>query len=738
MSLQDPVGFSSDRPISSQSSDILNRGQFAQTLAERLRKWEGEESLVLALMGEWGCGKTSLKNLVREKIQMDEASVISVIEFCPWELSQHLSLTETFLNALAEHLGMKDDETSRRASKRIRLYSSALGFGGDIARAIGGTLVHSGQTFGAAIAAGGLALSTTSRALAQAAEVSNHFSKQPETIVTIKENLVAAMQALDEPILVVIDDIDRLTSAEIREVFQLIKANANLPNLIYLMLFDREVVVRALNAWSDNDGDRYLEKIVQVPLNIPAPDLPALHQALFKRLDRILETKSIATRWDTGRWLDYWNNGLADYFQNLRSVYRFISSFEFHASIMITPSTSEVDPLDLLVLEALRVFEPRLYDDLPKHRSVLVGINKIFHSDRWEGKAGRTEAALLLQVEERNRQRVSQLIRMLFPALTGSDSDREDIRRCRVGTEEFFDRYFSLSLRSTEVSEEIVTLLRNCLSKPEAFKNICDKLNQQNKLKTAFQRLDAYNDQISKEELPSALLSLIEAADLDDGKEPIGLFELDLCSLVWRQIYFSLRRIEDIEDRFLILKESLSKGNGLLIPVKIAQYETRDDDKDNSYLVSDEHSVKLRKIALDRIEEFAAQGKLRELKRIAWVLYCWSDWSGSIEAPRKWINHELQGPSDALWILGQFLQTKSTTTNLTYYTRYILLDELKKFAEIDKLKEFSCDLSIEKLSGDEGRALRAFRYALEWRKQGKPGDYTGPDSPDKNPLVDYT
>jgi predicted KAP-like P-loop ATPase len=52
--------------------------------------------------------------------------------------------------------------------------------------------------------------------------------------------LTAAMAELDRAFLVVVDDIDRLNQGEIREIFQLVKINADFPQLIYLLLFDSE------------------------------------------------------------------------------------------------------------------------------------------------------------------------------------------------------------------------------------------------------------------------------------------------------------------------------------------------------------------------------------------------------------------------------------------------------------------------------------------------------------------
>jgi hypothetical protein len=67
------------------------------------------------------------------------------------------------------------------------------------------------------------------------------------TLPELKRELTELLRQLRQPLLVVIDDIDRLTPDEMKAVFQLVRANADLPNLVYLLLFPREPVERALS-----------------------------------------------------------------------------------------------------------------------------------------------------------------------------------------------------------------------------------------------------------------------------------------------------------------------------------------------------------------------------------------------------------------------------------------------------------------------------------------------------------
>ena len=61
--------FADDRPIHRRSEDRLGRAGFANAIAKAIRGWRGRESLVIALYGQWGSGKSSVKNMVRETLK---------------------------------------------------------------------------------------------------------------------------------------------------------------------------------------------------------------------------------------------------------------------------------------------------------------------------------------------------------------------------------------------------------------------------------------------------------------------------------------------------------------------------------------------------------------------------------------------------------------------------------------------------------------------------------------------
>jgi predicted KAP-like P-loop ATPase len=78
------IGFSLDRPIESATHDLLGRSSFAALLAQKISQWREKESLVIALYGPWGSGKSSIKNLILEKLAEEKHKPLTPVEFNPW------------------------------------------------------------------------------------------------------------------------------------------------------------------------------------------------------------------------------------------------------------------------------------------------------------------------------------------------------------------------------------------------------------------------------------------------------------------------------------------------------------------------------------------------------------------------------------------------------------------------------------------------------------------------------
>jgi KAP family P-loop domain len=127
---------SPDKPIGSREEDILDRRGFSEALARAIREWSGRESLVLALYGAWGNGKSSIKNMVIECLHSESPEVLTV-DFNPWQLANRPTLSVAFFDELGVSVGKGDlgsNNRRRAVLAKIRRWARRLQGGRDLVR----------------------------------------------------------------------------------------------------------------------------------------------------------------------------------------------------------------------------------------------------------------------------------------------------------------------------------------------------------------------------------------------------------------------------------------------------------------------------------------------------------------------------------------------------------------------------------------------------------------------------
>jgi len=282
--------FSPDLPILASDKDRLNRSGFAKALAAAIKNWDQASSLVVALYGDWGSGKSSLKNLIIENLHAGVAKddQISVIEFNPWQISSQESLLRAFFDEIGIAIGRPSKgEAKEKAEKRAakwKLYSIYFSAGSSVTKSLKVLLPLLG------VPLVGSALDSIAEGLKESAGLTKEGAEGVEasgisnavSLNELKRDVGEELKSLPRPLLVVLDDVDRLVQEEIRLLFQLIKANADFPKIIYLVLAQRESILKALEPIAPGRADAFLEKIVQVSFNVPRIHRQQLEEIFFR------------------------------------------------------------------------------------------------------------------------------------------------------------------------------------------------------------------------------------------------------------------------------------------------------------------------------------------------------------------------------------------------------------------------------------------------------------------------
>jgi predicted KAP-like P-loop ATPase len=396
--------FTPDRPIESEKDDILGRASFARALGDAIITYKHTDSLVIGLYGAWGSGKTSIINMALEHIdaayRKDKMKGPIIVQFNPWNFSDQNQLLAQFFKQLS---------TDLRGPDRTKYIEKAGWVLDRYAELVAPPLaVISGPMGPVVLASGGVAKGV-------GVTIRHRSELKLKDLHSARASLDEGLRNQRQKVVIILDDIDRLNNTETRQIFQLVKSLADFPNTIYVLAFDKNVVTRALAAEHEltsaqmEYGQQYLEKVIQVPFDVPLISETEVQQLLLSQLDAILKAVPHPV-WDDAYWANIYTSGLNAFFRNIRDVTRYINSLRFSFSRV----NEEVSAVDFFAITALQVFTPALYDEVRDNKDLFAGVFYDFNKKTLavlDEAMGGSERAQSLQ------KPLMDLLRLLFPKL---------------------------------------------------------------------------------------------------------------------------------------------------------------------------------------------------------------------------------------------------------------------------------------------------------------------------------
>lgn len=726
--------FSTDKPIASTDEDLLGRAPFAESLASAIKGWRGNDSLVVALYGPWGSGKSSVKNMSLETLRSDKENCPLIIEFNPWQWSGQDQLVEAFFREIGLILDRSDaSEHGKRRAAKWRTYGTYLTLGASVAKSLKAILPLLGLP-GSGIADILVKGMEQSAALAQEGSkgVEDQELAQDRTLSEIKKELSDSLKALDRPILVVLDDIDRLTSEEIRLLFQLVKANADFPNVVYLLLFQRDIVAGSLDS-PPVSGNEFLEKIVQVGFNIPSIERTRLEKVLFARFEELLTDADVSKHFDHKRWGNLFFGGIRPYFETLRDVYRYLATLSFHISLFRSTGSFEVNPIDLIALEVLRVFEPAAYQRLSEAKLELTSQRDHAHDSHDQNERTRKLIQSIIEPASQPGQ-VREVLRQLFPPVGWvfgdptygphfSEGWSRDLRLCHP---EVFDRYFHFAIPEGDISQAEIDRVLSLVSDREGLASKFRVLAKRDLLSVTLDRLEAYKQSIDLQYAVPFVTGLFDIGD-ELPEERRGFFSISSEMHVSRIIYWYLKQETNRERRGEILKQAMKTTTGLYLPVMMTSLESNEEKRksDPEAFVTDADLKELQQLCIVKIKHAVKTGDLAKHSKMLPILYRWREWD-SPKKPREWVQDLVQSRECGALVFLTACLHRSTSQGIGDYVSRehwrINLKTVEDFVSVDTLEEKVARLSLENLNEKETKSVKAFRHAIKRRMEGKSED----------------
>ncbi|QOZ55458.1 P-loop NTPase fold protein [Bradyrhizobium sp. CCBAU 53338] len=703
--------FSEDLPIGSSREDLLGRGEFARALAGVLSRYRGRESLVVALRGEWGSGKTSIKNLIVETLSARGESPMKVVNFNPWQWGTDEAITRAFFREIAAALGDGGQSLEARArAYEFRRYAKLLEqFSGGIKAAGKQVLDHATWLagLGLLVAGGVIALEPAAKVLAGLliglGVVTLVVSRMLGFIFRDREDarpldiararLEKRLQTLPQNILVVVDDIDRLEPEQIRTVIRHIKANASLPGLTYLLLYQRAVIERAFDGGTPGDGRKYLEKVVQTAFDVPVVEGARIGNIVLSELNKLTAALPTDPAFDQTRWGNLWHGGMKHFFRNLRDAKRFIGGVEVQLTLHREPRGLETNLIDTVALEALRLFEPDVYAAVAQSKAFITGTHDRRDTDKEKVKA------VVAAASAENKQAVQYIVSKIFPVVDwafgapwhGPDWEREWSSRRQICSRQYFDRYFALRVPDGRMSEsEFLDFVEHSNDRGYIDRAFAD-LAKRNLLPEILSRIE---QAANAGTLPIARADALVPA-LFDVAEPLtgdllGLAERVPFISAWCAVSWYLKGDANLDHRGETFLRALRTSDSLAVPATLISLDIdRREKGDTDLLMTDVQLdaakaawvAKLR-AALERAPETMIQNP-----HFVSYLYRWRDFA-DLSGPREWVASAVTQPNLLPKFLKAFVQTGQAWTLGDYVSHPMVnfqLGNVMSFADLPAL-----------------------------------------------------
>ncbi|MBI4849781.1 MAG: hypothetical protein HY808_14620 [Nitrospirae bacterium] len=742
--------FLADRPIVSGKADLLGITGFAESLAGAIKGWKGKDSLVIALYGAWGSGKTSIKNVAIESLCKDEKNCPLIVEFNPWHWAGQKQIAEAFFQEIRIVLGKGDSSSDKKRAAKWKYYSTylkAASFISDSLRkaifwilmilalaGLSGCLIEI-QGVKTIVIVISVVVIIFAALLRWGGSFADHVTSiiesksaaSQEGLPELKKELINLLGDLKSSVLVVIDDVDRLSPEDIKYLFQLVKANADFPNMVYLLLFQRDIVEKSLEA-------DFLEKIVQIGFDIPKIQRTRMGKVLFSGLNDLLSDEKIEKRFDQHRWSNIFVAGLRPFFNTLRDVHRFLSMLSFQISLFRKEESFEVNPIDLIAVEALRTFEPKVYQGLFGIKDILTKQYDSDYGESTENIMSKRVETVINQSSESNRPAVKEILKQLFPHaeyyLGGSRYDSgfaerwyRDLRVCHPNV---FDRYFHFTIPEGDISQTDIDSILSSSVDRQKLVSIFHSLNKRGLLDVVLDRLEAYKEHLDLKYAVPFISAIFDVGDELPEMQP-GFYITSPDTHASRIVYWYLKQEPDITKRGQLLHEAINATNGVYLPVRQTEWEEYSYAKQeagNSSLISLEAVNELKKICVDKIRYASKSDVLRTHTHMLSILYHWREWSSS-EEPQKWVEALIHNKEGLLSFLGRCLSSSASHSSGDYVERIhwrIRLKDIEDFISPDTIAEKVSSLKIEELTEREQKAVRAFQKAIKRRQEGKSDD----------------
>lgn len=694
--------YNSDKPIKYFEEDFLGRGYFAKQLGDTILSIGSNDTLTIGLYGKWGSGKTSIINMAIEEIENKSSNKIKaplIIRFAPWNFTDNQNLIIQFFKQLKNELKIKNyKEFSKGLGEALDSYSGAI----ELAQSVPG--------IGEYVSILKMTINFLSKKL--------KGINANDGIAATKHKLIQELKLTNKKIIVVIDDIDRLSNEQIRMVFQLVKEVGNLPNITYLLAMDKDVVTRALKEVQYCDGEEYLEKIVQVPFEIPKLDKDKILDYFDIKIDEVLfDIPEI--RLDNAYYAKIYWPCIYPYINTVRDINRVINILQFKMSLVC----EEVNFADMIAITVLQVIRPKIYHWILENKDIICG-----------GSGGYDGVVYNIEQDKKKKQYIDKLkniggvealevIATLFPKIDKEVNNNYEVinddnlrKGKRISDPDRFEIYFNLDVSDVCISNSLFIRSIYDMNRDE-LQELLFKINDCKNIIPYLRELKCHADEVPKGRICLLIEILFKNMQYFSGEVQKSFLSFSVQQYVEWSIDALLNRIESSNEKFKVFATIIKNADlktlnfmGIYInriELGYGRLAGKDEDK-RKQIISIEELEKLEVMYIQRINYLIANKKsLFECNSLLFIIYLWSNFNKN--SCKRYIEELLKEPSNVLkFIVRMSSEWKGTGGRGWNFSEESYSEFISKDEVIDTINSYFKGEIVEEFSQEEKCKLASF------------------------------
>ncbi len=704
-----------DRPILTKEQDRLGRAVFAKYLAHAIADHTNVDSLVIGLYGGWGSGKTSMINLTLEELRYassymfdDERPIL--LNFSPWSYSGQNELIYSFFRRLSSE--MRAAEYFENSDKIIALLELYISF--FTHKPIPKVLRSHYSWF-------------TKMFRRKKVKEESFGWESGRDLTMVKAELNQLLCNQKHKLIIFIDNIARLKNDEIDQVFQMIKSIGDFANTIYILAMDKNYIIKAIDNLRWNEGKDYIEKLVQLPFDIPPISKQDIEVLLLDKLQSVLNIVP-ENRWDTGYWADMYYSTIKFFFENSRDITRYVNTLSFSYAFV----KDVVNPVDFFAITALLVFEPGVFNGVRENKDLFADLAEhvlSFDKEKIAEDKIRCDEILNRSIKAPKTMLLRLIIR-LFPRLgkiyeselSFFHSEAIARKNKRICTFDLFDIYFRFIIASDTFSEAEMDAVLDSANDEKGFAMALLRLNQDDRIIKFLDVMDSHGVfNVKQHNIENVMTALVDSGDLFPQGEDTQL-RLSTAMRIHRIIHQLLMRYHNNDERFNIFKKAIEKIiNSIYTTVhELNEQSLQHNEQEDTCIPAEQRDFSyeqlqiLKKIAVEKIMMWADKGRLIEHPQLIPILYAWKAW-GDVEQCRHYVANAIKDDRGLISFLTAALKIpieeamKKEEKNLTWKE---YLPNIENFIFLDSItpraQELFEDNYFEKLREPEQLSLMIF------------------------------